>query len=749
MARGVGPDEPLGREPPLPYALSMVPTPSLDSTPLSVSAPDRSADNPTALEDPRPVASASGMAVLASESAVADTVPDALRGAYETVHRGLVVGIDEEIAAVQRDIARWGGDQHVSVRLGLPLESTADEYTYEFHVTGRVFPPPFTRVDIALATRTFQGVVEEVDQTGTTLIVTTEDRLDANGVGAVLSFNATWVLEALRGRLGVIAPEMAHAHFPMVLKVLGLLPTRTAHGIPEHPSHGRRGLEAGQTAAIGQAIASELTLVFGPPGTGKTRTLGGLVAELAITQGRKVVLCAHTNVALDTAMAAVVDAVGEATVAEGSVVRVGRHCKEFRHLRLTPRDLAHRKARGGELDLFAELHTIRQSLDRRQSGAVRSSPSGVRPRKRSAATDPDLMIRELLRRCEELLALGITGAGGELVAIKHRLEALKGARAASGDEHVRGARIVGATLSKLATDMDLFQGADTVIIDEASMAALPFGVVAALVARKAIAIFGDPRQLPPIVQADTPMAKTWLGRDLFRQLGADDPKADDPRRAMLLVQHRMATPIREIVSRLFYANRLEDGVGIRTRPQRMGPAVVLVDTSDTEARAVQSGSSWQNVTHAEIVADLTAALTGLGEPDIGIISPFAPQQRLLKELVEQRVPTFWRQGGFVRTIHRAQGGEQDVIIVDLTSAGKVSPFLDERSRIGTALTQLMCVALSRARHRLIIVAHTASFRQHFGNRGLVITLLSLAARTGHYVRWSDALESRPATWLRG
>src|SRR5262249_59093829 len=82
-------------------------------------------------------------------------------------------------------------------------------------------------------------------------------------------------------------------------------------------------LNAGQREAVGSALGRDLTFVWGPPGTGKTRTLGTLATELH-RRGRSVLLVSHTNAAVDQALLHVKEATGAAELVAGKVLRLGQ-----------------------------------------------------------------------------------------------------------------------------------------------------------------------------------------------------------------------------------------------------------------------------------------------------------------------------------------------------------------------------------------------------------------------------------------
>jgi predicted nucleic acid-binding Zn-ribbon protein len=83
-----------------------------------------------------------------------------------------------------------------------------------------------------------------------------------------------------------------------------------------------------QRAAIRQALGSEICYIWGPPGTGKTTTVGVGVASM-IQCGQTVLLTANTNVAVDQALKAVLEP------REGKrLLKDSEHYREGRVLRL-------------------------------------------------------------------------------------------------------------------------------------------------------------------------------------------------------------------------------------------------------------------------------------------------------------------------------------------------------------------------------------------------------------------------------
>ena len=574
--------------------------------------------------------------------------PSSTATSYAEIHQGCLAGIDAEIRAATRAVASWGGSDPILVKHARLELSEHDRYRYVLDVDRAVDPPRFTSLGLSVDQVETRCLVDHAVPSLQKLAIFTDQPFDVDDMqGAMLYGDATSVLRAMRSRLGLIAPDRNHHAMPLLHTVLGLAPSRVGEAWPTHPSIAARGLNRGQVAAISRAVGSSLALVLGPPGTGKTKTLGCLVAELVEGRGRRVLLCAHTNVAVDTALASVMESLSPGVATPEGVVRIGWPSAAFagRYAPFQPR-----------------------------------SPAALRARLQSAS-------------------------------------------------------VVAVTLSRLAWGLPDDLTFDTAVIDELSMAQIPQVMLAAACVRDQVIGLGDPIQLPPVVQARHAEAQRWLSTDLFAHLGLASPETPDERRPMLQTQFRMAPPIRRVVSRLFYADQLDDAPATAgLAPTDGTPSVLLVDTSALDATMETVGGSRMNLVHAMLDVSIARALHEHGHGPVGVITPYAAQAHVVREELRDHAAAFFAAGGFVRSIHRAQGGEQRVIILDLCDAPpRPSAFLDERRNV--ALLQLLCVASSRARSRLIVVAHQAALRAAYTFPGALIPrVLDALADVGRVVR---------------
>jgi hypothetical protein len=295
---------------------------------------------------------------------------------------------------------------------------------------------------------------------------------------------------------------------------------------------------------------------------------------------------------------------------------------------------------------------------------------------------------------------------------------------------VAAAQVIATTLAKTYMNSNISERRfDVVIMDEVSMASLPAVYVAASHANQSVVIIGDPQQLAPIVHAKTNVAKEWLGRDLFAMRGItlSSTHADS---VMLNEQGRMHPHIANIVRQHVYKGRLNHSPRVLNteRFQRYtavqplpGKPVLLCDTSDASPIATApGGKSRINAYHALCTIELARqALSTLptrqvkkGEFRIGLVTPYRKQAQLLQQLVKDAGLTDVVRAG---TVHRFQGLEAEVIIFDTVESTGLPPstFLTAGSW-GSAAMRLTNVAMTRAQHKLIIVANYQYLQQKLG-----------------------------------
>jgi len=306
---------------------------------------------------------------------------------------------------------------------------------------------------------------------------------------------------------------------------------------------------------------------------------------------------------------------------------------------------------------------------------------------------------------------------------------------------VENARVVGTTLTKTYMNQTMAEKRfDTVIIDEVSMAPLPLVYVAASRADRSVTLIGDPQQLAPIFNAETPVAKKWLGKDLFEYRGISlDTAINGFKQSVLLnVQSRTHPDISVIANKYVYDNKLHDEFDMR-RLKKIQPSVdhmlVLCDTHDGSPTATRppNGRSRKNYYHAlcsiALARQVLASVPEMkqnAERSIGIVTPYRPQAQLLQRLVAEAGLQNWVQAG---TVHRFQGLEFDVVIFDTVESPGLAPGEYISGSRGSNSMRLINVAVTRPKQKLYIVANLPHIRSTLPEQSILRLAVEKASRS--------------------
>ncbi len=439
-------------------------------------------------------------------------------------------------------------------------------------------------------------------------------------------------------------------------------------------------LDPRQRRAVELASRRSL-LLWGPPGTGKTHTLASGVAAMR-REGWRVAVVALSNAAVDVATLAIDDACERlgSPLEPGELVRLG-----------TPR---HPELEGGARPHLLAFQRELAELNRKLSNARRTLAATVRK------------IREAtrLRQAPPPKALQLRAT---LLQVIRDAEAR---RRALTRRYVDRARILCTTAASFIA-LGRAPRMDALLVDEGSQ--MPLALLYYLAAQepKRLHVAGDPMQLPPILPRTTPARgrtredlPELFGTSRFALAGLDPASEEFPLRAQelegrdamvaLLAQRRMAPEIGSLVSRLAYRGRLENAAPEAPAARRAGflPAARLVHVVGPAAGTATSSSEQAEVTRRVVLALTSTSPPAPGTTEILVLTPYRKQERILIDLLEG-LP-----GVRVLTIHKAQGSEAPVVVLDVPAPR--NRFLDNPD---TALL-LWNVAISRARHRLVLVA---------------------------------------------
>ena len=413
--------------------------------------------------------------------------------------------------------------------------------------------------------------------------------------------------------------------------------------------------------------ARDVGLIHGPPGTGKTTTVVEIIRQ-AVRRGNRVLACAPSNLAVDN--------VFERLLGFGErVVRLGHPARVLPELREHTLDLlveAHHDVRLARKLVKQALALFREAGKQRRTAPKPGERRQLRDDARSLLADA--------RKMEQQAAESILDSAAVLCATTTGI-----------DSQLLGPRRF-----------------DLVVIDEACQSTEP-GCWIPLLRGDRLVLAGDHCQLPPTVVSQEAAAEgfvTSLFERLVNHIGPDITRR-------LTVQYRMHQAIMEFPSRELYDGQLEahpsvrehrlcDLPGVADSTGTHGP-LEFIDTAGAsyDEELEPDGESRLNRQEAALLAGKVRELldAGVAARDIGVISPYGAQVRLLRELLD--VP-----GLEIDTVDGFQGREKEAVVISLVRS-------NPRGEIGfLSDIRRMNVAMTRARRKLIMVGDSATLAGH-------------------------------------
>ncbi|KIW70809.1 hypothetical protein PV04_03046 [Phialophora macrospora] len=478
-----------------------------------------------------------------------------------------------------------------------------------------------------------------------------------------------------------------------------------------------------QAKAVKSALDNDaFTLIQGPPGSGKTKTICALVGamltgfvkqpstgpKLSTTQGaprppqasKKLLVCAPSNAAVDELVMRFKSGV---TMLDGSfekvsVVRLGRseainnNVKDVTLEELVNAKLATAAPKGPGEDVHSLMMEHKQVSEELRH--LRDNVSERRGKGETSLLKEEQLMDALIRKQR--------GLGGKIDDMREKQNTASRdmdlTRKRVQQEILDGAHVLCATLS--GSGHELFQGLniefETVIIDEAAQSIELSALIPLKYGCSKCILVGDPKQLPPTVLSRT-AAKFQYEQSLFARMENNHKKDVH----LLDTQYRMHPEISLFPSKTFYDSRLKDGEGmakLRRRPWHHSDVFAPYRFFDVQgtSQAATKGHSLVNPAEITVAMQIYRRLTtDVRKYDfagkIGIITPYKGQ---LKEL-KRRFQNEYGEGIYSKiefnTTDAFQGRESEIIIFSCVRAStKGIGFLNDIRRMNVGLTRAKC-----------------------------------------------------------
>lgn len=736
--------------------------------------------------------------------------------------------IDEMSLAVLAsiDYLKRQGDSQIIVRNGQLLSTQGEIYLYEFTSDRLQLLDEDIDIEVRIGNNSTNGKVAAVSDG--TVQIEVEDNLGTSIAEAKLIVSSYFLLEQLNEKLATL--KNSGTKHDIAEKLFGFQNSNTDFDMSYIVPTAKYALNEFQEEAVRLSLGSEVSYIWGPPGTGKTFTIARLVEGL-LSKGLTALLISHTNAATDEALLDVVEHLEKTKdYNEGRFLREGRiinpilatkrvtiekiieekakpiiqeiRDRKAEHEQVLNKLAAHKSAEFmlGKIDSIIDEHDNLQAFLKNLKSEGESLIASIEQQKNSFNTvslrisefqqlgsfkklfsgtslekltaEKSLVrsnletkkaqlqhvrneYRESLNKLkhlstqikdekaklknEGLLTDGEYKALNQIASeLQEAEKSLQAELESLNDILIQDAKIIATTLTKsYQSKKVLSREYDCVIVDEASMAPLPALLAAAAIAKEKIILVGDFFQLPPIARyapleddeqaaAKQNIVNLWLRRDIFAFSGITEAvtkgTGKPTQMQQLRVQRRMHPDISEIVNKLIYGKYGDYGLkndqatfdyGIEKLGSEplAGQHLGIYDTSTISSVPYKTDSgSVYNVPQALICIELAKRALKSGYENIGIISAYRAQVNLLQKIIGDSLSKTESEKIKADTVHKFQGGEQDLIIFDVTTSWARSMYNDGEA--GGDDEKLINVAFSRAKSKLLLVGDVKKLERH-------------------------------------
>ncbi|NXX91896.1 SETX helicase, partial [Centropus bengalensis] len=503
-----------------------------------------------------------------------------------------------------------------------------------------------------------------------------------------------------------------------------------ASNMNEYNEYQKRAIETAFAMVKQHPGLPKICLIHGPPGTGKSKTIVGLLTRVLSENTRneqatqkiclkmkpnRVLVCAPSNAAVDELMKKIILAFkGKCRNRQNPL----GNCGDINLVRM-----------GAEKAINSEVR--RFSLDKQVEHRMKRRPADCDQdiQKKKEALDQQLdklsrqraMLRYDKMKVSQMLTDEIGRLSRERQQLASQLKEVRGHSQKVQADIILGSDIICCTLSAsggvLLESVFARQRLDPfccVIVDEAGQSCEVETLIPLIHRCNKLVLVGDPRQLPPTVKS---MEAQQYGYDqslmarLHRHL--EEQVQRNVSRTLpvvqLTVQYRMHPDICLFPSSYIYGRTLKtDKATEENRCSSDWPfqPYLIFDVGDgCEERENDSFSNPQEV---KLVMELVRTIKGrrndLGLRHIGIITPYSAQKKKIQQQLDRE---FQNNSAEVDTVDAFQGREKDCIIVTCVRASIT------RGSIGfLASLQRLNVTITRAKFSLFILGRLKTLMEN-------------------------------------
>lgn len=461
-----------------------------------------------------------------------------------------------------------------------------------------------------------------------------------------------------------------------IVQLLLNLSSFTPRHIAEDVTFFNKGLNQSQMDAIKFSLSNNISIIHGPPGTGKTYTLIELILQLVKNKDQRVLVCGPSNISVDTILERL-----SKHLPGNLLLRIGHPARLLECNLSHSLDILCKSGENGQIlkDIYKDIDKTIKDIKKIKSF-----------KERKEAWQEVKQLRKELRVRERKIIKDLVIEARVVIATLHG--------SSSKD-----------LCSVYNTEQKLF---DTIIIDEVSQSLEPQCWIPLISHYKSnytkLVLAGDNKQLPPTVKTeDDNEIKLKLETTIFDRL---EKIYKDQFKNLLNVQYRMNSQIMEFASDEMYQGKLiaDESVSNKTlldlpnveeNDDTISPVIWYDTQGDDFVESMEiistnsSSNSISNIIgskyneneallvklHVKHLVD-----SNVSEDDIGVISPYSAQVSLLKKIIHPNYPNIE-----ISTVDGFQGREKEVIILTLVRNNENFEigFLSEERRLNVAMTR--------------------------------------------------------------
>ncbi|XP_018392777.1 PREDICTED: probable helicase senataxin [Cyphomyrmex costatus] len=453
---------------------------------------------------------------------------------------------------------------------------------------------------------------------------------------------------------------------------------------------------------------AKLCFIQGPPGTGKSKVIVNLVTQILYgcqdKKSLRILVCAPSNAAIDEIVKRLLNVRSSLKQKRFNMVRIGRlesmHplAKDIsvsqiakRHLTNIGKQVTTDNCIEDLSSLLARINSVKTELENIQN---------IHEEKRYSLN------RQLFETQVKYALMKFNNKSIDNINPKERAKYQR----MSENIVLQGANIIACTLSSCYTNQmeSLFGGhkerISVCIVDEATQSCEAETLIPLMLGVNTLVLVGDPNQLPATILSQR-AKKLGLDQSVFSRIQNIFESQSNSPIIMLNMQYRMEYAISYWPNRYFYGGKLKNATDYRMKFPFHAYRVL-------NHNFTQNNDKFSNTTEAEFVANIIYTMLTFAKWEststtitLGVLTPYNNQRTLVLNKINEKISSVpddvKKKITFeVNTVDGFQGQERDVIIMSCVRSNGIG-FLSDKQRL--------CVALTRAKHSLILCGNFNTF----------------------------------------